>query len=159
MTATGGGAHPGAGHGPAGPGPARLGSARLGLGWQVFGFLGGMTVYAVYHLAASPLVPLACEVGSSWMITAASAVAALLIVAAMVVSWRVWRAGRGAVPDVASDDLSASDVASSAASGAGVSDQRTAFLGFTGLILNGLALAIVLSVEAHVHFLDPCLPG
>jgi hypothetical protein len=131
-----GGANRGA---PPGTGEAAL--TRPGIALQMFGYLGGMTTYAVYHLASPPLVPLACATGSTWMLTAASALAALIMIAATVTSVRLWRTGR----------------AIAAATGA-TADHRTAFLGLTGTMLNGLALAIILLAEVWVHVLDPCLP-
>jgi hypothetical protein len=124
------------------PGTGAAATTRPGIAWQLFGYLGGMVTYAVYHLATPPLVPLACEVGATWMLTASSAVAVTIMVAALVASLRIRRTGQ----------------AIAAATGA-AADQRTAFLGLTGTFLNGLALAIVAFAEVWVHVLDPCLPG
>lgn len=115
-------------------------TTRRGMAWQLFGFLGGMTTYAVYHLVSPTLVPLSCETGTVVWLHAASALAALLIAAALATAVRIWRSGRRMA----------------ATSGAST-DLRTAFLGLTGIILNSLALAIIVYAELHVPFLDPCL--
>jgi hypothetical protein len=124
------------------PGTGASALTRPGIAVQMFGYLGGMTTYATYHLASPPLVPLACELGTTWMLTAASVLAVLVMSAATVVSVRLWRTGRAIA---AATDATA--------------DHRTAFLGMTGTILNGLALGIIVLAEVWVHVLDPCLPG
>jgi hypothetical protein len=115
---------------------------RRGMAWQVFAFLGGMTAYAIHLMGGTALVPFACDVGTNlplsvlnWAVIAVAAVAA-------AVAWKLWRTGR----------------AQAAATGS-TADQRSAFLGLTGLLLNVLAIAIVLFAEVHVWVLDPCLPG
>jgi hypothetical protein len=111
------------------------------MAWQVFAYLGGMTAYAVHLLAGSALVPFACDIGTTLPVSALNW--AMIAVAATSggVAWRIWRA---ALVDVAT-------------SGA-VSARRSAFLGFSGLLLDALAIVIILFVEAHVWVLDPCLP-
>lgn len=115
---------------------------RRGMAWQLFGFLGGMATYAVYHLLSPTLVPLACGTGAMWLLHLASAVAAVLIVAALVTALRIWRSG-----------------SRMAATSGATADLRTGFLGLCGVILDSLALAIIVYAEVHLFFLDPCLPG
>jgi hypothetical protein len=119
----------------------RRATTTRGLAWQSFGFLGGMTFYAAWHLIVTALAPLACEIESTWPLTAATVVIAPIIAASTWISWRMWRDGWRV-----------------AGEGGALADQRTAFLGLAGFIMNGLALGILLYGELHVWFLDPCLP-
>jgi hypothetical protein len=110
---------------------------RTGLAWQLFAFLGGMTAYAVHLMGGTALVPLACELGTNLPLSALNWAVIAVAVLAAVVAWRMLRATRGATD---------------------TPGRRTAFLGFTGLLLNVLAVWVVLFAEAHVWVLDPCLP-
>jgi hypothetical protein len=121
-------------------GPAAL--TRRGMAWQVFAYLGGMTAYAVHLMGGTALVPFACDIGTNLPLSALNW--AVIAVAAFsgVTAWRIWRAAK----------VEAAATGSTPA-------LRSAFLGFSGLLLNALAIAIVLFAEVHVWVLDPCLPG
>jgi hypothetical protein len=108
---------------------------------QVYGFGGGMTAYALHLLLGLPLVPLSCELGSTWPVHTLTVIAVggiLTSATAALVTLRAGRAGtRPADPAL---------------------DLRRVFLGTTGLLLNGLALLTVVYADIPNQILNPCLP-
>jgi hypothetical protein len=114
---------------------------RTGIAWQMFAFLGGMTAYAIHLMGGVALVPLACEVGTNIPLSALNWAVIAVAAAAAWVSWKIWRRALTEVADSPSTPA-----------------RRSAFLGFTGLLMNVLAILVVLFAEVHVLVLDPCLP-
>jgi hypothetical protein len=112
-----------------------------GLLWQGFGYLGGMTAYAVHLMGGVALVPLSCEIGTTLPLSALNWAVIAVCALATVVSWKIFTAAKAEV----------------ARTGA-TSARRSRFLGFSGTLMNVLAIVIVLFVEAHVLVLDPCFP-
>lgn len=111
-----------------------------GLAWQSFAYLGGMTAYAVHLMGGTALVPLSCELGTTLPLSALNWIVIAVCVASFAAGRSIWRDARA---------LAARD---------GAVPHRSAFLGFCGMLLNVLAIAIVLYVEVHVWVLDPCFP-
>jgi hypothetical protein len=108
-----------------------------GVPWQVVGFGGGMTAYALHLFVGLALVPLSCGLGSTWPIHLATAVTVAAITGSAVVAAWVRRSAAGVTPEVA---------------------RRRRVLGSAGLFLNGLALMVVLLSDLPNYVLNPCLP-
>lgn len=113
-----------------------------GLRWQLFAYLGGMTAYAVHLMGGTALVPLSCELETTLPLSALNWAVIAVCIASFGVGRRIWREARSRVER----------------EGAATS-HRSAFLAFSGMLLNVLAIGIVLFVEVHVWTLDPCIPG
>jgi hypothetical protein len=111
------------------PGPGVL--------WQIIGFAGGMTVYALHLFVGLVLVPVSCGLDATWPIHLATALSVAGIVGAGAVALWVRRSARRAPPEIR---------------------QRRLILGTSGLFLNALALAIVILSDVPSQVLNPCLP-
>lgn len=103
-----------------------------------FALVGGAVGWTVHFLVMYPLTPFACDVGSALPLHVATAVAALFVAVAVVVSWRLARRTAAAPADDA--------VA-----------QRVRYMAVTALILNVAFLAVMLLTWMPVLLQDPCL--
>ena len=110
-----------------------------GLLVQVYGLLGGMTAYAIHLMAGSALVPLSCELSSTWPNHLLTLAALLAIAGSALAAWKTTKVATGGTTD-------------------DVLDRRFSFLGPVGLLLNGVAFLVVLYAEIPLWFFDPCLP-
>ena len=108
-----------------------------GVVWQIIGFAGGMTAYALHLFVGLAFVPLSCRLGTTWPIHTATALTLAAILGSTAVAWWVRRSARRAGP---------------------VLQRRRLLLGSAGLFLNGLAFAIVVLSDVPSHVLDPCIP-
>jgi hypothetical protein len=111
------------------PGPGVL--------WQIIGFGGGMTAYALHLFVGLAFVPLSCALGTTWPIHGATILTLAAVVGSTAVAWWVRRSARRCPP---------------------VLQRRRLLLGTAGLFLNGLALMIVVLSDVPSQVLDPCLP-
>lgn len=111
-----------------------------------FALLGGPAAWTAHLLASYPLVPLACDTGSTAPLNILTVVTALIATAAAGTGWWAYRRARGAgAPD---------------APGAGdASESRAGFMGLAGLLV-ALLFTFAIVIEGLPPLLvDPCIEG
>lgn len=111
-----------------------------------FALLGGPAAWTAHLLASYPLVPLACDTGSTALLNILTAATAMVAAAAAGTGWWAYRRARGAgAPD---------------APGAGdASETRAGFMGLAGLLV-ALLFTFAISIEGLPPLLvDPCIEG
>ncbi len=104
-----------------------------------YAVLGGVGAWTAHLLFEASFMKYTCNShGYVWVMHLATAVTALATVAAMVLSWRLLRVSQG------------SDEAAADAGG------RLQFLGYAGLLIGAINLALILLEGVYVVFLHRC---
>jgi len=121
------------------PDAVREPPASRGALW--FAFLGGPIAWSAHLLASYPLVSIACQLGSTTLLHAITAVTAAIAAAAALTGWLAYRRVRTGGPTAGPADRFA----------------RARFMAISGLAL-GILFTFVILVEGMPPMLhDPCL--
>lgn len=119
------------------------GAGDVSLGALWFALLGGPAAWTAHLLASYPLVPVACDTGTTAPLNALTAAMALIAAGSAATGWWAYRRARR-----------------SAASAAGsASESRTGFMAITGLLLGALFTFAIVMEGLPAILQDPCLKG
>ena len=109
-----------------------------------FGLLAGPIAWSLRLLIGYPLVPVACEQGTSILLHLVSAGFLLVTLAGAVVAWWSYRQAR--------------DETRTAREGADAwTVERTRFMALLGLLVSGLFALVIVAEWLTVFFTDPCI--
>lgn len=105
-----------------------------------FGFLGGAIAWIVHILLAYALVPVACLLEMEIVLYAVSLVTAVVALASVLVSWRIWRKAE-------QTNSPESHV---------VTPRTARFMGLSGILLGGLFLGAIFAQTIPMFLQDSC---
>lgn len=124
--------------------PAAARDVPLAALW--FALLGGPIAWTAHLLASYPLVPHACDTGSTTLLNIVTAVTAVIAAAAAATGWWAYRRGRRAgAPD--------------GPGGGDASESRVGFMALTGMLVALLFTFAILIEGLPPLLVDPCTSG